>query len=161
MRKCPPFSNSAKPAKAHNPTKPLDRVPALCGVRVPLSLRSRGKTSVLLSIIIMSLGTHKNLSFPLLSPEWPADSASERLFRPFLASSKLTLCYHVKGKPSGALENGDAIQGTLGSKGNPCPGGWSGFLKSHPASVPGRGSKGWLVVPPGLVVKNDCLQGAL
>lgn len=140
MRKCPPFSNSAKPAKAHNPTKPLDTVPALCGIRVPLSLKSRGKTPVLLFIIIMSLGTHKNLSFPLLSPEWSADSASERLFPPFLASSTLTLCYHVTGKPSGALENGDAVQRTLGSNGNPCP--ESGFLKSHPGPVPGRGSKG-------------------
>lgn len=67
MRKCLPFSNSAKPVKAHNPTKPLDMVPALCGIRVPLSLKSRGKTSVLLFIIIISLGTHKNLSFPLVS----------------------------------------------------------------------------------------------
>lgn len=108
---------------------------AICRVRGPLSLRSPGKTLVLLFIIFSSLGTHKNL-FPLFSPEWFTDSLPERLPHPSSPPFALTL---KRGWPSGVLELEGVMQGISGSRDDSCLG--FGFLKSHPASVLGRSSK--------------------
>lgn len=67
------LQNAATPVTSHKLTEPPDVFLTICRVRVPLSLRSPGKTLVLLFIIFSSLGTHKNL-FHLFSPEWFADS---------------------------------------------------------------------------------------
>lgn len=84
------FSNSSE---AHDLTEPM-LLSAICRVRVPLSLRSPGKTLVLLFITFTSPGTRKNL-FPLLSTGCFADSLSERLFH--LASPPFALT--LKGGP--------------------------------------------------------------
>lgn len=138
MRKGPPLTiqqNQQKPM-----TQPLDIIPALCGVRGPLSSKQPWANSATFLKLSCLLGSSRIFHF--LSH---LQNILEilPLFRPFFASSRLTLCCHVKGKPPGALENKHAIQWTLASKGNPCS--ESVFFKSHQRLSSGEAPTwGWL-----------------
>ena len=121
----------------------------ICRVRVPLSLRSPGKTLVLLFTIISSLGTHKNL-FPLFSPEWFAAPFSETLFHLSSPPSALAIKggHQIKHLNMKMSRKGLWAQGVIPALGLVSS-------KSHPAPVLGRCSM-WQ--PVGIA---DCPQAAL
>lgn len=122
-------------------------------VRVPLSLRSPGRTLVQIFMIFCLLGPIRIFYF-LFSPDCPRILSLKGCFVLSSLSFKRTLTLTLKAAIR-FFRKQRWMQRALGSKDN-----FSqefGLLKSHSAPVPGRGSRWHPGMPPALGVRGTYL----